>query len=193
MNTIDSSSQGVNGISQPDDQNYISGDRSNDAIGQMDELMVKLAALFGKLRDMLRQYQQAQQNNAFKMQQTSYDTRMGSIEQDFQAKQGQAVAQILGGIAQSVGGGFGEYGHTISTGLNNMTQGIVGVGYVNDLTRKAQEGQALSDYQRGLADQLLKRADETKEKALKISGDLREILTALTQAHERLSSSVRIS
>ncbi|UCQ51810.1 hypothetical protein DB731_04340 [Edwardsiella ictaluri] len=74
-----------------------------------------------------------------------------------------------------------------------MTQGIVGVGYANDLTRQSQEEQALSDYQHGMADQLLKRAEETKEKALKVSGDLREILATLTQAHEHLSSSVRIS
>ncbi|WP_395755916.1 hypothetical protein OT793_03550 [Edwardsiella ictaluri] len=121
MNTIDNGSQGVNGISQPDSQNYISGDPSGVAIGQMNELMVQLGVLFGKLRDLLRQYQQAQQNNAFKMQKTAYGTRVESIEQDFQAKQVQAAAQIVGGIARTVGGGFGEYGHTISNGLNSMT------------------------------------------------------------------------
>ncbi|WFO13397.1 type III secretion protein [Edwardsiella ictaluri] len=192
MNTIDNGSQGVNGITSPDNQGYISGDRDNNAIGQLNELMVQLGELFGKLRDVLRQYQQAQQSNAFKMQKTAFETRVDSIDKDFQAKQAQAVAQIVGGIAQTVGG-FGEHGHTISTGLNNMTQGIVGVGYANDLTRQSQEEQALSDYQHGMADQLLKRAEETKEKALKVSGDLREILATLTQAHEHLSSSVRIS
>ncbi|WFN95575.1 hypothetical protein MAY91_11540 [Edwardsiella ictaluri] len=74
-----------------------------------------------------------------------------------------------------------------------MTQGIIGAGYVNDLTRKAQEEQALSEYQQGLAAQLLKRADETQEKALKVSGDMREILTTLTQAHDRIANSVRMS
>ncbi|MDA6076072.1 hypothetical protein O0544_01930 [Edwardsiella anguillarum] len=94
---------------------------------------------------------------------------------------------------QAFGGAFGEQAHTISNGVNSMTQGIVGVGYVNDMSRQAQEEQALSEYQHGLAAQQLKRADETQEKALRVSGDLREILTTLNQAHERIASSVRMS
>ncbi|UCQ38685.1 type III secretion system translocon protein SseD [Edwardsiella piscicida] len=193
MTTIDSGSHGVNGITPPDGHRYVSQDRGGDAISQLNELMVQLGELFGKLRDVLRQYQQTQQSNAFKMQKTAYDTRVDAIDKDFQAKQAQAIAQILGGIAQTVGGAFGEEAHTISNGVNSMTQGIVGVGYVNDMSRQSQEEQALSEYQHGLAEQQLKRADETLEKALKISGDLREILTTLNQAHERIASSVRMS
>ena len=174
----------------------VSGDQGGDAIGQLNDLMVQMGQLFGKLRDLLRQYNQAQQNNAFKMQMTSYDTRMGAIEKDFDAKNTQAAWQIVGGVAQTLGGALtpkvGEFCGTIGHGADGIFQGIGGLSANSD-SRAAQEGQALADYQHGLADQLMKRSDETLEKAMKVSSDLRDILTTLTQAHEKLASSVRMS
>ncbi|WP_279451978.1 type III secretion protein [Aeromonas dhakensis] len=196
MNTIDNSTSAIgslNTLTSPP------GDQGGDAIGQLNELMVQLGQLFGKLRDVLRQYQQTQQNNAFQMQKTSFNTRLDAIEKDFDAKQSQAIAQIVGGVAQGVFGalsakseglgGIGGVGH----GIDSIAQGIAGVSFGNQASREAQEEQALADYQHGLAEQQLKRADETLDKALKVSSDLREILTTLTLAHERLSSSVRMS
>lgn len=196
MNTIDNSTSAIGSLST---LTSTPGDQGGDAIGQLNELMVQLGQLFGKLRDVLRQYQQTQQNNAFQMQKTSFNTRLDAIEKDFDAKQSQAIAQIVGGVAQEVFGalsakseglsGIGGVGH----GIDSIAQGIAGVSFGNQASREAQEGQALTDYQHGLAEQQLKRADETLDKALKVSSDLREILTTLTQAHERLSSSVRMS
>lgn len=195
MNTINNSNTGAIGSSTP--TFGVAGDQGGDAIGQLNELMVQMGSLFGKLRDILRQYNQVQQNNAFQMAKTSFDTRMGAIETDFKAKNAQGWAQIAGGIAQAVGGGLAA-GTGISPiadigkGLDSMAQGSAGVGWANKWSREASEGQALADYQHGLAEQQLKRADETLDKALKVSSDLRDILSTLTQAHERLASSVRM-
>ncbi|KIA79289.1 type III secretion protein [Chromobacterium amazonense] len=180
----------------------VDGNQGGDAIGQLNELMVQLGQLFGKLRDLLRQYNQIQQNNAFQMQKTSFDTRMQAIETEFDAKNKQAWAQIGTGIAQGLAGAASAFGaaqgswlaHSgdIGKGIGSIVDGSIGVA-VNPELREAQEKQAEADYQHGLAEQQLKRADETLEKALKVSSDLREILSTLTQAHERLSSSVRMS
>lgn len=184
----------------------VAGNQGGDAIGQINELMVQMGQLFGKLRDLLRQYNQVQQKNAFQMQKTSFNTRLASIKTEFSAKETQAIGQIVGGVLQTAGGGLSCFGAArtgaswgwmagsshISQGGNSIIEGIIGLETAPEL-RKAQEGQALADYQHGLADQQLKRADESLDKALKVSSDLREMLSTLTQAHERLASSVRMS
>ncbi|MFM5540459.1 type III secretion protein [Aeromonas veronii] len=194
MNTIENNTSMVGSLSRlPASLN----DQNENAIGQLNELMVQLGQLFGKLRDLLRQYQQTQQNNAFLMQKTSFHTRLDGIEKDFESKQAEGIAQIVGGVLKGVGGAagfkFGDGVAAITSGLDNMAQGITSTSFANQASREAQEGQALSDYQRDLAGQQLQRADETLNKALKVSSDLRELLTTLTQAHERLASSVRMS
>ncbi|WP_046168621.1 type III secretion protein [Chromobacterium vaccinii] len=186
-----------NGVSGGTPVLNVAGDQGGDAIGQLNDLMVQLGQLFGKLRDLLRQYNQTQQNNAFQMQKTSFNTRMDAIEKDFSAKNAQAWAQIAGGVTQFLGGVAGAKGSEafsqIGRGADSIIQGNVGLHFSNGQAREAQEQQAVADYQHGLSEQLLKRSDETLEKALKVSSDLREILSTLNQAHERIASSVRFS
>ena len=186
----------------------VSGSQSGDAIGQINDLMVNLGQLFGKMRDLLRQYNQTQQLNAFEMQTKSLDTRMAAIVNEFDAKNAQAWTQIGTGALQALGGAASSFGASrgagetlgwlahsgdVSKGVGSLAEGIVNRRYVNPVMRESQEEQAVADYQHGLADQLLKRSDETLEKALKASSDLRELLGTLTQAHERIASSVRHS
>lgn len=185
----------------------VASDQTGDAIGQINELMVSLGELFGKLRDLLRQYNQTQQLNAFKMQTTSLKTRMEAIGKEFDAKNMQAIGQIVSGGLQAFGGAASCYGASkapgttgswlthsgdISKGTGSLIEGSINLG-ANKLLRESQEKQAVADYQHGLAEQLLKRSDETLEKALKASSDLREFLNSLNQAHERIANSVRLS
>lgn len=186
----------------------VAGDQGGDAIGQINELMVSLGQLFGKLRDLLRQYNQSQQANAFTMQKTSFDTRKIAIEKEFDAKNWQAIGQMISGGLQATGGATAGYGASkapgtpmswlagsgdIGKGAGSFVEGAFSKWIVNPRLRESQENQAKADYQHSLADQLLKRSDETLEKALKASSDLRELLNTLTQAHERIAGSVRMS
>ncbi|MBT2869653.1 hypothetical protein JQK19_20700 [Chromobacterium violaceum] len=169
-----------------------------DSIAMLNELMVSMGQLFGKMRDLLRQYHQAQQANAFAMQKTAFDTRMEAISKDFEAKNDQAWAQIAGGVVGMLGGLAGAYSGNaalsqLGQGAGEIISGSVGIGIANGLSQQSQELQALSEFQHGLAEQQYKRADETLEKALRVSADLRDLLATLTQAHERIASSVRIN
>ncbi|MEO9384624.1 type III secretion system translocon protein SseD [Chromobacterium phragmitis] len=178
----------------------LSAETSNgqDSIAMLNELMVSMGQLFGKMRDLLRQYNQVQQANAFEMQKTAFDTRMEAISKDFEAKNDQAWAQIAGGAVGMLGGLAGAYSGNaalsqLGQGAGEVISGSVGIGIANGLSQQAQELQALSEFQHGLAEQQYKRADETLEKALRVSADLRDLLATLTQAHERIASSVRMN
>lgn len=171
--------------------------QGEDAIELINDLMINMGHLFNKMRDTLRQYQQAQMSNSFEMQKTSYNTRIEAIETDFEAKNITSATQIFGGVVKTVGGGIsvkgGEAFNTAANGIDAASQGIIGTSLVNGKTRESQEMQALSEYQQGLAERQLKGADESLDKAIKTSNDLREMLSNLNQAYEKISSSVKIS
>lgn len=184
----------------------VAGTQTDDAVAQINDLMVNLGQLFGKMRDLMRQYHQAQQGNAFKMQMHSYETKLGAIEKDFNASNAQALSQIISGGVQLLGGVGSCYGAAqasgaalswlshageVSRGVGSGIEGITSYAWVNPQVRGSKEDQAVSDYQHALADQLGKRSDETLEKALKFSADLREFTSMLVQAFERLGNSVK--
>lgn len=176
--------------------NVYSAKSGEDIIGQLNEMMVNMGQLFGKLRDLLRQYQQAQQSNTFRMQVTAFDTRMSAIKDECTAQKNQAIGQIVGGGLQALGGGVGMKApglEVVGNSLSSATNGITGVAVVNGLTQQAKEQEVLAGYQQGLAEQQAKRSDETLDKALKVSSDLRDILSSLNQAYERIAGSVRLS
>ncbi|MBJ7263180.1 MAG: hypothetical protein JHC61_05325 [Burkholderiaceae bacterium] len=184
----------------------VADSQAGDAIGQINELMVNLGQLFGKMRDLLRQYNQVQQGNAFKMQLKSFETRLSGIEKDFQAKDAQAWSQIISGGVQVLGGAVSTFGASkgtgealswlshsgeVTKGAGAVIEGTASCAWVNPGMRDSQKEQAIAEFQHGFADQLLKRAEETLEKALRLSIDMREFMSSLTQAHDRLASSVR--
>ncbi|MFM0515265.1 type III secretion system translocon protein SseD [Paraburkholderia sp. RL17-373-BIF-A] len=169
--------------------------RGDEAIVMINQLMVSLGQLFGKLRDILRQYNQTQQLNTFQMQVTALQSQMSAIDKEFNGKNAQAWAQIAGGIAQTLGGAAGcklMPVTDISRGLASGIEGYVSVNTANQSIRESQEEQAIGGYQHNFADQLLKRSDETLSNALKVSSELRELLSALVQVHDRMTSSVRM-
>ncbi|MGQ5524511.1 hypothetical protein ACUHMQ_14800 [Chitinimonas sp. PSY-7] len=168
----------------------INDTQGGDALGQINDLMVRLGSLLGKLRDLLREYNQLQQTQTFKMQQTAFQTKLEGIEKSFQAEQNAAIGQIFGGVIEGFAGVAGVKNPALSSigsGISNTMQSSFKLD-ASGLTRDGAVKQAEAEYQHGLADTMLKRSDEVLEKALKVSGDMRELLTMLTQAHDRIAS-----
>lgn len=190
--------ESVNGIAkvQHSEWHVVNEANVDDVVGQLNSLMVSLGQLFGRMRDLLRQYQQSQQLDAFQMQVTSFQTRVDAIEKEFAAKTSQAYAQMVGGLLQAGSAGFGVGLQMpladIGRGVDGLSQAIAST-QTNPELQAAQEGQALADYQHQFSQQLLTRSDELLSKASKVSSDLRDVLAALVQAHDRITSSVRLS
>ncbi|VWD65032.1 hypothetical protein BLA50215_07944 [Burkholderia lata] len=182
----------------------VAGQQGSDAIAQINELMISLGQLFGKLRDLLRQHNQIQQANAFSMQKISLDTRRDAIDKEFDAKEWQSIGQVISGGLQAIGACYGASRASgtaeswlagagdLSRGVGSLIEGTIGI-RSNEQLRDSQEKHSIADYQHGLAEQLLKLSDETLEKALRASADLRELVSALNHAHEQIASSVRFS
>lgn len=168
------------------------GDPSSSAIGEINELMVRLGSLFSKMRDILRQYNQTQQSQLFKIQTNSYHTKLQAIEKNFESANLSAIGEIVAGSVQAIGAGVGVAKENSSfssfgSGMGEAAKGGFNLG-ANALSREGQELSAQADYQSGLADALLKRSDAVLEKALKASADLKDLMSMLTQVHERLAS-----
>ncbi|MBC8642926.1 type III secretion protein [Caballeronia sp. EK] len=169
----------------------VSDSRSTEAIALINELMVSLGQLFGKLRDALREYNKTQQLNTFKMELTSIKTQMSAIEKEFNGKNAQAWAQIASGVVQIGGGAVGcklPPVADIGRGAGSAIEGAVSVGTANQWSRESQEEQAIGGYQHSTAEQLRKVADSTLGDVLKASSDLRQMLDSLVHAHDRITS-----
>lgn len=177
---------------------YTKGD--TDSIALLNEVMIKMGALYSKLRDLHREYNQIQLTNSFNMQKRAFDTKIDSISHEFAGRNIQATSQIISGVASIAGSVVGLKGDplqasaksTLGSGIGTAIEGMMNLG-ANSEMRKGQEISALSDYQSSLADQIRKRSDNVFDQAVKTSADLRETISALIQAYERISGSVRFS
>ncbi|EAA3660138.1 type III secretion protein [Salmonella enterica] len=168
-----------------------------DAIAQLNALVIKLGQIFGKMRDLLRQYNQIQQLNGFNIVNGSVADRLNSIKLEFDSKKGQAIAQIVGGVIELGGGVLNCASETFSgstsagQGLSSATQGIATI-FTNESNSESRVMQVNSEYADKLAQLYSKNAGDSQERANQTSRDMREALAALIQLHERLCNSVHM-
>lgn len=190
----------TNALSNVQNATYLYSKGDSDSIALLNEVMIKMGALYSKLRDLNREYNQIQLTNAFNMQKRAFDTKIDSISLEFTGRNIQAASQILSGVASIAGSVAGLKGDslkataksTLGSGVGSGIEGIMNLG-ANSEMRKGQEMSALSDFQSNLAEQIRKRSDTVFDQAVKTSADLRETTSALIQAYERISGSVRFS
>lgn len=172
-------------------QNNFSDD--GGIVNLINDIFVKMGVLMGKNRDMLREYNQVQAVNSFNMQRTAYHTRINSINDELSANKDEADGMLIGGsfmMAGSVAVAKIPGMDSAGNGINAVAQGGEKE-KANNSSSLSKEEQALSDFQHGTGEQLLKRSDETLNKALKVSEDLRQLLSSLTQVHDRIASVVK--
>ncbi|PHV11474.1 hypothetical protein [Chitinimonas sp. BJB300] len=190
-------STNINAISTPTNISplNVNDTQAGAALDVINDLMVKLGSLLGKMRDLMREYNQLLNSNTFKMQQTSFNTRMEGIQKNFEAQQHAAIGQILGGMVE-MGGGMLAGGmqnqavSSISSGMSNISQSSFKLDAAA-LSRDGEVDQAKAEFQHGLADAMLKRSDEILAKVTDIQTQMREMVKMVVEAYERLASSVR--
>ncbi|QAU24328.1 hypothetical protein EO087_10275 [Dyella sp. M7H15-1] len=200
MNTsITSSDRSNTGTTESVDRTYAASSSSAstqgvDAFALINDLAIKMAALFRELRDTQRQYNENQQKNSYEIALTSYDTKMTGIEKDYEAGMKSANGELTAGLIGTFLSVFGlKTGNTLWGQLGNASGEAVKSGFDRDAKKLSREGQELSslaDFQRSLADGAEKRSDQTLEMARQASSDLKQMLEMVAQIHDKLTSAL---
>ncbi|QLL13454.1 hypothetical protein [Pseudomonas chlororaphis] len=162
------------------------------ALATLEKLMIMLREMQSKTRDMWREFAANQQQTAHTMRITAYETRMESIEQNYNAAMTQGFSQILSGIV-NVGGAItgNQLVTTGTTGFGKASEGF-GTMISASQTREAQINQAIAEFQQGNADEFRKTLESAVEKASEASRQMREWLKELGDLQSRIMSAVRL-
>lgn len=162
------------------------------ALATLEKLMIMLREMQAKTRDMWREFAADQQQTAHTMRITAYQTRMDSIEQNYNAAIAQGVTQMLSGIVSFGGALTGSQIVSAGTSAFGKTTEGLGTMIAASQTREAQINQAISEFQQGNSEEFRKKLETAVEKAGEASRQMREWLKELTDLQNRIMSAVRL-
>lgn len=160
-------------------------------LATLEKLMIMLREMQADSRDMWREFASDQQQAAYTMRVTAYETRMTSIEKTYNASMIQGFSQIFSGIVGVAGAVTGN--QVISTGAASLGKLGEGVGTMvaATQTREAQINQSIAEFQQGNADEFRKTLDSAVDKANEASRQMREWTKELIELQNRVMSAVR--
>ncbi|HBO5144912.1 TPA: hypothetical protein L4W69_005441 [Pseudomonas aeruginosa] len=162
------------------------------ALATLEKLMIMLREMQAKTRDMWREFAANQQQAAHTMRITAYETRLESIEQNYNAAMTQGFSQILSGIVNVSGAMTGNQLVTMGTsGFGKTSEGF-GTMISASQTREAQVNQAIAEFQQGSSEEFRKTLDAAVDKASEASRQMREWLKELGELQSRIMSAVRL-
>ncbi|GLT18666.1 hypothetical protein GCM10007938_24470 [Vibrio zhanjiangensis] len=172
----------------------VSGSEAMDAISQLNELIVKLAEIFQKLRNILQEYNQKQQLLGWDMQEASMDAKRDSIKSAFESAAWAGGLQILSGVIGMAGvGASGKFGEAASHLGQALGKGVDGVGSTvsASMTKDAEMEKMDGEFKAMNSQNYAKNVNELSDKARQISDQMRSLVKELVELHGRITSAVR--
>ena len=172
----------------------VSGSEAMDAISQLNELIVKLAEIFKKLRNILQEYNQKQQLLGWDVQKASMDSKRDSIESAFESAAWAGGLQILSGVIGMAGvGATGKFGEGATHLGQALGKGVDGVGSTvsASMTKDAEMEKMDGEFKAMNSQNYSKNVSELSDKARQISDQMRSLVKELVELHGRISSAVR--
>ncbi|WP_133405622.1 hypothetical protein [Parashewanella tropica] len=166
------------------------------AIEEINQLMIKLADLFKKLRNILQDFNVVQEKLA-------WDIQLASLAKKREGIQDAMIGMVISGAASIAGGmfsvGFGAGGAfkgsealgIFGQGLGRMTEG--GGSATNAyMTQLSENAKLLGSFDETNANTYIKKFGETMERARRTSTDMVSTLTELTQLHRSLENALMV-
>ncbi|NRF16143.1 pathogenicity island effector protein [Vibrio coralliilyticus] len=183
----------VNAASSTSYDHDVSGSEAMDAIAQLNELIVKLAEIFKKLRNVLQEYNQKQQLLGWDVQKASMDTKRDAIKSAFESAAWSGGLQILSGVVGMVGVGatskFGKGATDLGQALGKSVDGV-GSMVSASITKDAEMEKMDGEFKAMNAQNYAKNVNELSDKARQISEQMRSLVKELVELHGRIASAV---
>ncbi|BAJ02223.1 hypothetical protein SVI_2252 [Shewanella violacea DSS12] len=190
----------VSGLS--DDIGSGSGSGNMEAISQINELMVQLAEMFKKLRNVMQEHNIKQQSLGWDVQVSAMKDKRESIDKAYKSSMMTGGMQLGAGLVGLVGSGAaGHYGlnklnsekSALASGLGSgfgKSMGGIGTMASAGLTKDAELAKARGNFKEQSAQNYIKVANELNDKAKQISEQMRSMIKDLVDLHGRISSAV---
>jgi secreted effector protein SseD len=164
-----------------------------DAISQINDLMLKLAEMFKKLRNVLQDYNVKQQQLGWDVQIASMDDKRSAIDKACEASIWTGVLEIAGGVIGMAGVGLsGKFGDAATHMSGAFSKGIEGTGKVvgANISKEAELERTIGDFKASNAQSYIKGVNDLNDKAKQISEQMRSLIKELVELHGRISSAV---
>ncbi|SPP32167.1 Secreted effector protein SseD [Arsenophonus endosymbiont of Aleurodicus floccissimus] len=195
MNDIQSISANSVSVDKYDDvgNSGLYGGSSMDAIAQINELIIKLAEGLKKLRNILQEFNQKQQELGWNIQASSLDKKRQGIEDAYDAAKLTGAFQIVSGSVGVLNGAFAKQFGEIATHFGQATsKGLEGSGQLGsaEMTKKAELEKVEGDFQAMNAQNYAKNIKDSWDKACQLSEQVRSIVKDLVDLYTRISSAV---
>jgi hypothetical protein len=169
--------------------------RNTDVFASISDLEVKMAVMYRHMRDALRQYNESQQKNAADMAKLSFDTKMASIQKDYDSGMADCNAKLAEGCIDLVGTAFTAYSGNELYGKAFSAFGQTAGSFLErdakKLSKESMELGGRADYQHALAEAAEKRSDQTLDMARQASVDLKNMEDMISQIHDRITSALQ--
>ncbi|RLV59969.1 hypothetical protein D5018_09195 [Parashewanella curva] len=186
-----------------DDKNYDTGSLDGSAsmegaaaIEEINQLMIKLADLFKKLRNILQDFNVVQDKLAWDITLASMAQKRDGIEHAMIGMAISGAASIAGGLF-SVGFGLGgaakgsEALGILGQGLGRMTDGA-GSSANAWQTQVSENAKLIGSLDETNANTYMRKLGETMERARRTSTDMVSLLVELTQLHRSLENALSV-
>ncbi|MFS1538720.1 MAG: hypothetical protein ACL7BU_08590 [Candidatus Phlomobacter fragariae] len=200
MDNIQATLHPVNSVSRYNTSSYSDG---MESISQINELMMMLSEMLKKLRDILQEFNQKQQELGWNIQVASMDKKREGIDNANSAAIWSAGGQIAAGVAGLAGTGIGAaagangamqtgvtVGGQIGSGLGHGTQGITQIQSAND-TKLAELDKITGELEATSAQNYAKNINDLADKIRQVSEQMKAFTKDLVELHSRISSSIR--
>ncbi|WGM01870.1 hypothetical protein [Arsenophonus nasoniae] len=164
-----------------------------DAIAQINELIIKLAEVLKKLRNILQEFNQKQQELGWNIQTASLDKKRQGIEDACSAAISTGACQILSGVVGLLSAPLSKQFGEIATHLGQASgKSLEGIGQLSsaEKTKKAELEKVEGDFQATNAQSYAKNIKDSWDKACQLSEQMRSIVKDLVDLYTRISSAV---
>ena len=164
-----------------------------DAISQINDLMLKLAEMFKKLRNVLQDYNVKQQQLGWDVQIAAMDDKRSAIDKACEASILTGALEIAGGVIGIVGVGLsGKFGDAATHMSGAFSKGIEGTGKVvgANMSKEAELERTIGDFKASNAQSYIKGVNDLNDKAKQISEQMRSLIKDLVELHGRISAAV---
>ncbi|MFV9997716.1 MAG: hypothetical protein AB8W78_09050 [Arsenophonus endosymbiont of Dermacentor nuttalli] len=164
-----------------------------DVIAQFDELFIKLTEMYKKLRNILQEFNQKQQQLGWNLQVESLDKKREGIEYACKAARLTGGFQIFSGTIGVISAGLSKPFGEIATHLGQaMSKGFEGTGQINsaEMTKTAELDKVEGDFQAMNFQNYAKNIKDTWDKAYQLSEQMRSINKDFVDLYSRISSAL---
>ncbi|HGJ5876271.1 MAG TPA: hypothetical protein ACHBX0_07580 [Arsenophonus sp.] len=188
---MSANSASVNKYDGFDNNGLYGGDM--DVIAQFDELLIKLTEMYKKLRNILQEFNQKQQQLGWNLQVESLDKKREGIEYACKTALLTGGFQIFSGTIGVISTGLSEPFGEMATYLGQATsKGFEGAGQLTsaETTKMAEFYKVEGDFQAMNSQNYAKNIKDTWDKACQLSEQIRSINKDFVDLYARISSAL---